>query len=37
MQQYIRKFVGENADFYLLNNSDQDLTLFQQQLQEIGN
>ncbi len=33
--QYIRKFVGENANFYLLNDSGRDLTLFQQQLQEI--
>ncbi|NJL88387.1 MAG: glycosyltransferase family 2 protein [Coleofasciculaceae cyanobacterium SM2_1_6] len=35
--QYIRKFVGENANFYLLNSSDRDLSLLQQQLQEICN
>jgi glycosyltransferase involved in cell wall biosynthesis len=35
--QYIRKFVSENANFYLLNDSDRDLSLLQQQLQEICN
>lgn len=33
--QNISKFVGENANFYLLNDSGRDLSQVQQQLQEI--